>query len=452
MIYGTILETIGNTPVVELTHTGTGVCRLFLKLENQNPGGSIKDRVGLTMIDEAEKQGRLKPGDTIVEATAGNTGLGLALAAQMKGYHLMLVIPDKMSREKINHLRAMGVEIILTRSDVTKGHPEYYQDLAKQIASERRLFFVNQFENPANPLAHESTTAPEIWEQMEHRVDAIVAGVGSSGTITGLTRYFRKKSPQTEFILADPEGSILADYINENRLRTDAGSWLVEGIGEDFIPSLADFSLTKRAYTVSDRESFTAVRNLLRNEGILAGSSTGTLLAAAIRYCREQTSPKRVVTFACDSGNKYLSKMYNDYWLLDQELADRPRFGDLRDFISRRYEDNSIIYVHSDDTTKTVYGKFKLYDISQLPVIDGNEVVGFVDESDLFMALYTQNHNWLTPVGEFMSRQLTTISRTAGRDELAKILNSGLVAIVVDPDGRFEGLVTRIDFINHLKN
>ncbi|MDR1097131.1 MAG: pyridoxal-phosphate dependent enzyme [Tannerella sp.] len=452
MIYGTILETIGNTPVVELTHTAAGVCRLFLKLENQNPGGSIKDRVGLTMIDEAEKQGRLKPGDTIVEATAGNTGLGLALAAQMKGYHLMLVIPDKMSREKINHLRAMGVEIILTRSDVTKGHPEYYQDLAKQIASERRLFFVNQFENPANPLAHESTTAPEIWEQMEHRVDAIVAGVGSSGTITGLTRYFRKKSPQTEFILADPEGSILADYINENRLRTDAGSWLVEGIGEDFIPSLADFSLTKRAYTVSDRESFTAVRNLLRNEGILAGSSTGTLLAAAIRYCREQTSPKRVVTFACDSGNKYLSKMYNDYWLLDQELTDRPRFGDLRDFISRRYEDNSIIYVHSDDTAKTVYGKFKLYDISQLPVIDGDEVVGFVDESDLFMALYTQNHNWLTPVGEFMSRQLTTISRTAGRDELAKILNSGLVAIVVDPDGRFEGLVTRIDFINHLKN
>jgi cystathionine beta-synthase len=452
MIHSTILETIGNTPVVELTHTDTGICRLFLKLENQNPGGSIKDRVGLAMINEAEKQGKLKPGDTIVEATAGNTGLGLALAAQMKGYHLILVIPDKMSQEKINHLRAMGVEIMLTRSDVMKGHPEYYQDLARRIASERCVFFVNQFENPANPLAHESTTAPEIWEQMEHRVDAIVAGVGSSGTITGLTRYFRKQSPQTEFILADPEGSILADYINKNVLRTDAGSWLVEGIGEDFIPPLADFSLTKKAYTVSDRESFTAVRNLLRNEGILAGSSTGTLLAAAIRYCREQTRPKRVVTFACDSGNKYLSKMYNDYWLLDQELADKRYFGDLRDFISRRYEDNSIIYVHSCDTAKTVYRKFKLYDISQLPVIDGDDVVGFVDESDLFMALYTRNHNWLTPVGEFMSRQLTTIPYTAGRDDLAQILNKGLIAIVVNPDGRFEGLVTRIDFINHLKN
>ncbi|MDR1169767.1 MAG: pyridoxal-phosphate dependent enzyme [Prevotellaceae bacterium] len=452
MIYSTILETIGNTPVVELTHTDTGICRLFLKLENQNPGGSIKDRVGLFMINEAEKQGKLKPGDTVVEATAGNTGLGLALAAQMKGYHLILVIPDKMSQEKINHLRAMGVEIMLTRSDVMKGHPEYYQDLARRIASERCVFFVNQFENPANPLAHELTTAPEIWEQMEHRIDTIVAGVGSSGTITGLTRYFRKKSPQTEFILADPEGSILADYINKNILRTDAGSWLVEGIGEDFIPSLADFSMTKKAYTINDRDSFIAVRNLLSNEGILAGSSTGTLLAAAIRYCREQTCSKRVVTFACDSGNKYLSKMYNDYWLLDQELVDKQYFGDLRDFISRRYEDNSIIYVHSYDTVKTVYSKFKLYDISQLPVIDGDDVVGFVDDSDLFMALYAHNHNWLTPVGEFMSRQLTTIPYTAGRDELAKILNRGLVAIVVDPDGRFEGLVTRIDFINHQKN
>jgi cystathionine beta-synthase len=424
-----------------------------MKLENQNPGGSIKDRVGLFMINEAEKQGKLKPGDTIVEATAGNTGLGLALAAQMKGYHLILVIPDKMSQEKINHLRAMGVEIMLTRSDVMKGHPEYYQDLARRVASERRAFFVNQFGNPANPLAHESTTAPEIWEQMEHSVDAIVVGVGSSGTITGLTRFFKRVSPQTEFILADPKGSILADYINKGVLRTNAGSWLVEGIGEDFIPSLADFELTKKAYTVGDKESFAAVRNLLRNEGILAGSSTGVLLDAAIRHCRAQTESKRVVTIACDSGNKYLSKMYNDYWLLDHDLTDRQSSGDLRDFIARRYEDDSIIYVHPGNTLKTVYGKFKLYDISQLPVIDDRDnVVGLVDESDLFMALYTHNHNWMTEVREIMSRQLTTIPYTAGRDELAKILNEGLIAIVVNPDGRFEGLVTRIDFINHLKN
>ncbi len=318
-----ILETIGNTPLVELTHTDTGLCRLFIKLENQNPGGSIKDRVGLSMINVAEQQGKIKPGDTIVEATAGNTGLGLALVSRLKGYKLVLVIPDKMSREKINHLRALGVEVIITRSDVGKGHPEYYQDYAERIARERGGYYINQFENPANPLAHETTTAPEIWQQMEHQVDAVVVGVGSSGTITGLSRFFSKVSPQTDFILADPKGSILADYINKGVLRTDAGSWLVEGIGEDFVPSIADFSLTKQAYTVSDRESFEAVRNLLKQEGILAGSSTGTLLSAAIKYCKEQKTPKRVVTIACDSGNKYLSKMYNDDWLQDVGLMPR---------------------------------------------------------------------------------------------------------------------------------
>jgi cystathionine beta-synthase len=450
MIAKNILETIGNTPIVELTHTDTGLCRLFVKLENQNPGGSIKDRVGLCMITEAEKQGKINPGDTLIEATAGNTGIGLALASRLKGYKLILVIPDKMSQEKINHLRALGVEILLTRSDVGKGHPEYYQDYALRVAKERGAFYINQFENPANPLAHEISTGPEIWEQLEHDVDAVVVGVGSSGTITGLTHFFQKVSPQTQFVLADPKGSILADYINDDVLRTDAGSWLVEGIGEDFIPSIADFSLTHKAYTVSDKESFDAVRDLLKNEGILAGSSTGTLLSAAIKYCREQTEPKRVVTLACDSGNKYLSKMYNDYWLLDQGLTEKKKFGDLRDLISRRFEDNAIVYAVPDDTLKAVYGRLKLYDISQLPVLNGNKVVGIIDESDLLLALYSNGSKMDTPVKEIMTRQLTTIPYTADQSELVKILNEGLVAIVQDPEGNFEGLITRIDFINHL--
>jgi cystathionine beta-synthase len=451
MIAKNILETIGNTPIVELTHTNTGLCRLFIKLENQNPGGSIKDRVGLSMITQAEKQGKIKPGDTLIEATAGNTGIGLALAARLKGYNLILVIPDKMSQEKINHLRALGVEILLTRSDVGKGHPEYYQDYALRVANERGAFYVNQFENPANPLAHETTTAPEIWEQLEHQVDAVVVGVGSSGTITGLTNYFKKVSPHTEFVLADPQGSILADYINKGVLRTDAGSWLVEGIGEDFIPAIADFSLTHQAYTVSDKESFDAVRDLLKNEGILAGSSTGTLLNAAIRYCREQTEPKRVVTLACDSGNKYLSKMYNDYWLLDQGLTERKQWGDLRDFISRRFEDNAIIYTTPTDTLKAVYGKLKLYDVSQLPVLMGDKVIGIVDESDLLLALYSHKYSLDTSVHEIMTTELTTIPYTAQRDELVEILNAGLVAIIENGHGGFMGLVTRIDFINNLR-
>ncbi|OAV72966.1 putative cystathionine beta-synthase [Bacteroidales bacterium Barb6] len=444
------LDTIGNTPMVELTHTDTGVCRLFMKLENQNPGGSIKDRVGLFMINEAERQGKIKSGDTIIEATAGNTGIGLALVARLKGYKLVLVIPDKMSQEKINHLRALGVEILLTRSDVGKGHPEYYQDYAQRIAEERGALYINQFENPANPMAHEFTTAPEMWEQMEHQIDAIVAGVGSSGTITGLTRFFKKVSPRTEFILADPKGSILADYINKGILRTDAGSWLVEGIGEDFIPSIADLSMTKKAYTVSDRESFDAARDLLMNEGIFAGSSSGTLLSAAIRYCREQTVPKRVVTIACDSGSKYLSKMFNDYWLLDHGMTERNYSGDLRDLISRRFEDHSIVFARPGDTLNSIYGKFKLYDISQLPVLENNKIVGIIDESDLLLALYTKGYTPETPVKEIMTKELTTIPYTAGRDELVKILTDGLVAIVVSPTGDFEGLITKIDFINYL--
>ena len=319
-VYNNILDTIGNTPVVKLSRLKTGVSSLFLKLENQNPGGSIKDRTGLNMILQAEKRGDIHPGQLLVEATAGNTGLGLALTSRMRGYKLLLVIPDKMSREKINHLNALGVETVITRSDVGKGHPEYYQDLAAKIAKERGGYYINQFENPDNPETHYLTTGPEIWEQLEHKVDAVVVGVGSSGTLSGLTKFFKQVSPQTEFILADPKGSVLADYVNLKKLRTDAGSWFVEGIGEDFIPKLADFSLVKKAYEVSDEESFSAARLLLREEGILAGSSTGTLLSAALRYCNEQTEPKRVITLACDSGNKYLSKMFNDNWLAEKKL------------------------------------------------------------------------------------------------------------------------------------
>ena len=312
-----LLDLIGNTPMLEITRLDTGACRLFVKLENQNPGGSIKDRIGLSMIEAAERDGRLKPGGTIIEATAGNTGLGLALVAAQKGYKLILVVPDKMAREKIFHLRALGAEVMLTRSDVGKGHPEYYQDMAERIAKETGAFYVNQFGNPANPAAHETTTGPEIWEQMEHDVDAVVCGVGSGGTLTGLSRFFARVSPETEMVLADPVGSVLCDYVKTGKYGA-AGSWLVEGIGEDFIPPIADLSRVKAAYSISDAESLNTARELLKKEGILGGSSSGTLVAAALRYCREQTTPKRVVTFVCDSGNKYLSKMFNDYWMADQ--------------------------------------------------------------------------------------------------------------------------------------
>lgn len=316
----TVLDLIGNTPLLRVSGLDTGKCELFLKLECQNPGGSIKDRIGLAMIAAAEEEGKIRPGSTLVEATAGNTGLGLALAAARKGYKLILVIPDKMSREKIAHLRALGAKIVMTRSDVEKGHPEYYQEMAERIARETPgSFYIDQFNNPANPAAHERTTGPEIWEQMGHKVDAIVCGVGSGGTLTGLSRYFARVSPETEFVLADPAGSVLAGYVSDGT-PGKAGSWLVEGIGEDFVPSIADLSRVTKAYSVGDAESFAAARELLRAEGVLAGSSSGTLLAAALRYCRERSAPGRVATFVCDTGNKYLSKMYDDEWLASRGL------------------------------------------------------------------------------------------------------------------------------------
>ena len=270
-LYSNILDMVGQTPMLEVRNIDTGLCQLFLKLELMNPGGSIKDRIGISMIEEAEKRGDIKTGDTIVEATAGNTGLGLALVAAQKGYKLIIVLPDKMSQEKIFNLRAMGAEVILTRSDVGRGHPEYYQDLGKRIAEENGAYFINQFGNPDNPLAHETTTAPEILEQMDGDLDAIVLGVGSSGTVTGISDYLKREAPNVDLILADPEGSILTDFINKGELG-QAGSWLVEGIGEDFVPDIADFEKVVKAYAISDAESFSAARELLRKEGLRAGT------------------------------------------------------------------------------------------------------------------------------------------------------------------------------------
>lgn len=444
-----ILSLIGNTPMVELTKFDTGVCRLFLKLENQNPGGSIKDRIALSMIEAAEKNGQLEPGGMLIEATAGNTGLGLALVASQKGYRLTLVIPDKMSREKIFHLKAMGAQVRLTRSDVGKGHPEYYQDLARRIADETGAFYINQFENPANPLAHETSTGPEIWQQMDGQVDAIVVGVGSGGTLTGLANYFARVSPATEIVLADPAGSILVDYIKTGK-PGQAGSWLVEGVGEDFIPDIADLSRVKSGYTVTDAESFQAARDLLAKEGILAGSSSGTFLAAALRYCREQKIPKNVVTLVCDSGNKYLSKMFNTFWMVDHGFIKRENHGDLRDVISRPFTEGETIIIGPNDTLNTAYQRMKIYDISQLPVMDEGRMVGIIDESDILMSVFGKPGNFRSPVHTAMIKKVETIPAHAKREELLPIFDKGNVAVVVEGE-TFLGLITRIDLLNYLR-
>ncbi len=445
-----VLDLIGNTPMIEITQLDTGPCTLLLKLESQNPGGSIKDRIGRSMIEGAERRGDLKPGGTVVEATAGNTGLGLALVARAKGYRVVLVVPDKMSSEKVLHLKALGAEVHMTRSDVGKGHPEYYQDAAARLAAEiPGAFFANQFANPDNPDAHERTTAPEIWRQCNERLDAIVVGVGSAGTVTGLTRYFRTVAPALEFVLADPAGSILADYIKTGTIGV-AGSWAVEGIGEDFIPPIADLSGVKHAYSIADEESFATARALLRAEGISGGSSTGTLLAAALRYCRAQTTPKRVVSFVCDTGTRYLSKVYNDQWMIDQGLLKRPQLGDLRDLIARRFDEGAVIAVGPDDTLLSAFQRMRLAEVSQLPVLDKERLVGVIDESDVLLTVHDDTARFHSPVHAAMTTQLDTVRPDASLETLQAILDRGLVAIIAD-DRQFYGLVTRFDLLNHLR-
>jgi len=450
-VFHNILEMIGNTPMLEITRIDTGPCRLFVKMESMNPGNSIKDRIAVTMVDAAEKSGKLKKGGRIVEATAGNTGLALALVAGQKGYRLTVVVPDKMSDEKISHLRAMGAEVVLTRSDVAKGHPEYYQDVAEKIArDDPDAFYASQFTNEANPQAHYETTGPEIWEQMEGRIDAFVAGIGSGGTVSGVGKYLKERNPKCEIILADPVGSILTPLVNEGR-QVAPGSWLVEGIGEDFVPSICHLELVKKAYAIADEEAFHTARELLRKEGVLAGSSVGTLFAAALRYCREQTEPKRVVTLICDNGAKYLSKMFNDFWMVDNGFIKRPTYGDIRDLIARRHLEREDFCLTPDIPVVQAIKRMRMFSISQMAVVDEKDrVVGILDETDVLMALVRDRDCAARPVRDYMTSRVETVRPTASVNDLLPIFRADRVAVVAD-DRHFYGLITKIDLINYLR-
>jgi cystathionine beta-synthase len=323
--------------------------------------------------------------------------------------------------------------------------------MAERIARETPgAYFINQFGNPDNPAAHIATTGPEILEQLDGKVDAIVVGCGSSGTLSGLSKFFAEHSPNTDFVLADPVGSILAQYINEGVLSTKSGSWMVEGIGEDFLPSISDFTRVKKAYAIPDKESFLAARELLAKEGILGGSSTGTLLAAALRYCREQTEPKRVVTLVCDTGNKYLSKMYNDYWMLDNGFIEREQRGDLRDLLLRPFAQRDTVVIGPNELLMTAYTRMKLYDVSQLPVMDGSRLVGILDESDVLMHVHADEARFRDPVSTAMITSLHMLDVRSPIESLLPVFDRGHVAIVVDGE-QFLGLITRIDLLNYLR-
>ena len=426
------LAAIGNTPIVELRHLDTGPCRLFAKLEQFNPGGSIKDRIALGMVEAAERDGRLRSGGTIVEATSGNTGIGLALVAALKGYRMILIIPDKMSREKIQHGRALGAEVIVTRTDVPPGHPLQYQTMAEDIAARTPgALYIRQHYNPDNPAVHEATTGPEIWRQMDGDLDAVVGGIGTAGTMTGLGRYFRRMAPGVKMILTEP------------------GAWVVEGIGEDELPPVGDMSLIDEAIVVSDRESLVTARALLKAEGIMGGSSTGTIVAAALAWCRRQTEARRAVVIVPDGGDKYLSKMYDDHWMADQGFIERKAYGDLRDLIARRHDEHEDVTVPPDATLAIALGKMRLFNISQLPVMQDDRIIGLIDESDLLQRVLGGGA-FGDPVSAAMTTRLETLRPEAGLAGIKAAFDKGFVALIRDDD-RYWGLVTRTDLLNWLR-
>ncbi|EQD75570.1 cystathionine beta-synthase [mine drainage metagenome] len=448
-VYQSLLDLIGHTPILEVHGFDLGGSHLFLKLEHMNPGGSIKDRIGVGLIAAAEARGAIRPPGLLVEATAGNTGIALALAALRKGYSLLLIVPDKMSSEKIAQLRAMGAEIRITRSDVPRGHPEHYQDLAERIAHERGGYYVNQFANPDNPRVHERETGPEIWEQMGGELDVIVLGAGTTGTLTGVGRYLKRQNPKIEVVLADPLGSVLAGYLKTGQL-TEKGRWLVEGIGEDHIPPICDLRLVDRAYTIPDHESFAAIRQLLKNTGLLAGTSTGTLLAAALRYAREASAPKRILTLACDTGTRYLSKAFNPDWLYEQGLTPRRNYGDLRDCVSHHYAQGEVASAAPTDSLEIAYRRMRQGEYSQLPVLDGGRLVGLLTEVDLMMALADPARGALCPVRDSLGRAAPELDSQAPLESLIRLLTAE-PAVAIRHAQAFYGLATRTDVITHFR-
>lgn len=450
--YTSLLELIGRTPVLALDGFDTGRSRVFLKLESFNPGGSIKDRIALGMIDGAERRGRLRPGDWIVEATAGNTGIALALVALLRGYRLLLVVPDKMSAEKIAQLRAMGAEVVLTRSDVTRGHPDYYLDLARRLASERGGFFIDQFGNPDNPAAHEASTGPEIWEEFGTELDVLVVGAGTSGTLTGLGRYLKARHPSLRLVLADPEGSVLAGYHRSGRVGP-SGRWLVEGIGEDYLPSIGDFSLVDDVVTVGDAEAFRTARDLLRRTGVAAGSSTGVLLAAALHEARRAERPVTVLTFVCDQGTRYLTRVYDPRWLARHGLDESVDRGDLRDFLPADDLVVSAGRIDSGTSGEAALKRLRDLGLDALLVRAGTDTPeGLLLEEDLLRLAGSNPDGLAAPVVSVVRSDPPRLSPSDPETVLLARLASVPAVVLVDPaSGRALGAITRASALDRLE-
>jgi cystathionine beta-synthase len=442
-MHDTILQSIGWTPMVRLRRLANEVpAAVCVKVESLNPGGSVKDRVGLAMISEAEQRGWLRPGGTIIEATAGNTGAALAMVAAVKGYRCIFVLPDKMSREKIALLKAYGAEVVITPTDVAPDSPESYNGVADRLSREvPGAWRPNQFTNLANPEIHYRTTGPEIWEQTEGRISAFVAGVGTGGTISGVARYLKERNPEIKIIGADPEGSVLSGGAPK--------AWKVEGIGEDYVPKTFNSQMVDEWIRVGDAESFHVARSLARREGILAGGSSGTNVAAALRYARRLTRDHLVVALVCDTGRNYLSKFFDDQWLAENKLTlkEQPAHS-IGDLLKTRGP-RPMVSISPDATAATAIESMQKAGISQLPVLQDGKPVGAVQEVTLARILHDNSDPSVITVGEFMARPLPALDITVHLDEAYRLLMSGNTGVLVMDKGKVVDIVTRIDLVQY---
>jgi cystathionine beta-synthase len=438
-----ILDAIGHTPLVQLNRMAEGLqAKVAVKVEMMNPGGSVKDRVALAMIAEAEQKGLLRPGGTIIEATAGNTGVGLAMVAAVKGYRCIFVLPDKMSNEKIALLKAYGAEVVITPTNVPPDSPESYNGVADRLSREiPGAWRPNQFTNLANPEIHYRTTGPEIWEQTRGKITVFVAGVGTGGTVSGVGRYLKERNPNIKVVGADPEGSVLS-----------GGSpkpWKVEGIGEDFVPKTFSSQYVDEWERVSDAESFHVARELARREGMLLGGSTGTNVAAALRYARRLGPGHLVVALGCDTGRNYLSKFFDDRWLAENKLTfTEPQAHTVGDLLKKR-GDRKLVTVSPDTTIESAIQLMEETGISQLPVMDGGKPVGSLQEVTLARVLHDGRDPNQVSVGEVMARPLPVLDVHTHLDEAYRLLLAGYTGVLATHEGRVVDIVTRIDLIHY---
>lgn len=440
-----ILEAIGHTPLVKLNNLTKHIkSTIYVKVEFLNPGGSVKDRIGLRMIEAAELDGLLKPGATIIEATAGNTGVGIALVAAVKGYRCIFVMPDKMSQDKINLLKAYGAEVVITPTSVAPDSPESYNGVADRLAKEiPNAFRPNQFENPNNPLAHYLTTGPEIWEDSRGKVEVFVSGMGTGGTISGTAKYLKEKNPNITIVGADPQGSILSG--------DSPKSYKVEGIGEDFIPKTFNRQLVDDMVRVSDKESFNTSRRLAREEGLLVGGSAGTALAAALKYAQRLEIPKYIVVLLPDTGRNYINKIFSDQWMQENGFWEGTDVRTIRvsDILKDKKDFTSIISVSSRDTLNKAAKIMQKYNISQLPVIDNSEVVGSLNEACLMKLLHDGITFSQQVIAAVMGKPLPVLAEDIDIAEAYRILLSGVTAIVVKRKEAPIGLITRADLVHY---